>query len=41
MSDPRTEEIIRAEKLIYKGRVEEALEIINNFENNHNSTQTD
>ncbi|MHA1992713.1 MAG: tetratricopeptide repeat protein [Candidatus Hodarchaeales archaeon] len=32
MSDPRPEELIHAEELIYDGKVEEAYEIISNFE---------
>jgi len=33
MSDPRPEELIQAENLLYNGKVDKALEIINNFQN--------
>ncbi len=33
MSDPRPEELIKTEELMYNGKVEEALEKLNNFEN--------
>ncbi len=32
MSDSRPEQLIRAEELIYNGKVEEALEIVKNFD---------
>ncbi|MFX0083936.1 MAG: hypothetical protein ACFE94_19495 [Candidatus Hodarchaeota archaeon] len=34
MSDPRPKELIHAEELMYNGKIEEALEIIYNFEKN-------
>ena len=33
MSDPRPEELIRAEDLMFNGKVEEVIELLNNFEN--------
>ena len=36
MYDSRPEELIHAEKLMYSGKLEETLEIINNFEKIHN-----
>jgi len=38
MSDPRPEELIHAEELLYDGKVEEALEIVTNFEKKINLT---
>ncbi|MHA2400961.1 MAG: tetratricopeptide repeat protein, partial [Promethearchaeota archaeon] len=38
MSDPKPEELIHAEELIFKGKVEEALEMVTNFEKRSDST---
>ncbi|MHA2035087.1 MAG: tetratricopeptide repeat protein [Promethearchaeota archaeon] len=41
MSDSQPEELIRAEELLYNGRVEEALEIVTNFKSRNNLTPKD
>ncbi|MHA1985966.1 MAG: hypothetical protein ACW98D_04935 [Promethearchaeota archaeon] len=41
MPDSRPKELIRAEELYYDGKVEEALEIVDNFENMSELTQKD
>ena len=41
MSDSRPEQLIRAEELYYNGKVDEALEIVENFEKISELTQKD
>ena len=41
MSDPRPEEIIQAEKLLDNGKIDDALEIIINFEKKNGINQNE